>query len=151
MRRRGHNAEGHLGEASERPATSLVRLLSLALLILSATACYRGYGRRKKPFAAPGTGEGEETIHVRVENQNFSDATIHALRGGERVRLGQVTGKSESNFTVRWNFSLPLEFEIDMVGGPGCRVRPISVDPGDKIWVRIPTRCTMSPCYASKG
>ena len=129
---------------------TIVRLLSLALMVLAVATCYRGYGRRRNPFAAPGSGEGEGSIRVRVENQNFSDATIHALRGGERLRLGRVTGKSESNFTVRWTFSLPLQFEVDLTGGTGCNVRPISVDPGDQVILHIPIQVPSTPCYAAK-
>jgi hypothetical protein len=88
---------------------------------------------------------------VRVENQNFGDAVVHASRGGERVRLGGVTGKSEETFTMEWGFSLPLEFEINIVGGGRCLVRPLSVDPGDRVWVRIPTHLGASPCYSGKG
>ncbi len=86
-----------------------------------------------------------------MENLNFGDATVHALRGGERIRLGQVTGKSEKSFTIRWNFSVPLEFQVDLVGGEACGIQPMTVDPGDRIWVRIPTQVGPTPCYAGKS
>jgi len=139
--------ENHVSTRSRFAA----RLATTALMVMIQAACYQGAGVRKNPFAAPGTGEGEGSIRVRVENQNFNDATIHALRGGERIRLGQVTGKSESTFTLHWNVSLPLQFQVDLVGGRGCNVRPLSVDPGDKVWVRIPNEVSMTPCYAGKG
>jgi hypothetical protein len=62
-----------------------------------------------------------------------------------------VTGKSEKTFTMRWNFSLPLEFEINIIGGQGCGVRPMSADPGDRVWVRIPNQIGSSPCYSGKS
>lgn len=130
---------------------SVVRLSAMALLLLAPAACVRGYGQRKNPFAAPGSGPGEGSIDVRVENHNFGDATIHALRGGERIRLGEVTGKTDKSFNVRWNFSLPLEFEINIIGGEGCYVRAMNVDPGDDVWVRIPVQVNASPCYSGKG
>lgn len=123
-------------------------LPAVALMALSLGACSQGWGRAKNPFTAPGSDEGE--ITVRVENHNFGDATVHALRGGERIRLGNVTGKSEQDFTVNWTFSLPMEFEVNIIGGQGCRVRPMTVDPGDKVFVRIPTEISAQPCYSGK-
>lgn len=122
-------------------------LLAVFALLLGVGGC--GSAKAINPFAPPSASETQ--IRVTIENQNFGDATIHALRGGERIRLGQVTGKSEQNFNVRWNFSLPMEFEIHIVGGQGCRVRPIPVDPGDRIWVRIPTELSLQACYSGKG
>lgn len=88
---------------------------------------------------------------MRVENQNFGDAVVHASRGGERVRLGNVIGKSEETFVMDWRFSLSLEFEVNIVGGGRCLVPPLSVDPGDRIWVKIPTQLGATPCYSGKG
>lgn len=128
-----------------------VRLVTLALTVSAPVACYQRGAKQRNPFAAPGSERGKESIRVRVENQNFNDATIHAIRGGERIRLGQVTGKTESTFTLPWTFSLPLQFQVHLNGGADCNVRAISVDPGDEIWVRIPIEVDMSPCYAGKG
>lgn len=125
-----------------------LRAVLAALLVVAPLGCVRG-GSASNPFAGRSSRDG--SIDVRIENQNFGDATIHALRGGERIRLGQVTGKSQKDFKVRWNFSVPIEFEVDIVGGRGCGVRPMTVDPGDKIWLRIPTQIGMTPCYAGKS
>lgn len=127
------------------------RLLAMALLAVAPVGCIKGTSRANNPFAPAGSREREGSIQVRVENLNFGDATIHALRGGERIRLGQVTGKSEKSFTVRWNFSVPLEFQVDLIGGEACGIQPMTVDPGDRIWVRIPPQVGSSPCYAGKS
>ena len=131
-----------------RPRT--LRTAALALLALSLPACVKGRGRATNHFAPAGSRGDDGQVQVRVDNQNFGDATIHALRGGERFRLGEVTGKSEKSFTVRWTFTLPMEFEVHLTGGQGCRVRAMPVDPGDRVWVRIPTEVSMSPCYSGK-
>jgi len=125
-----------------------LRASAVLAVVVGLAACAKA--QSKNPFAAPGTGRGDGSIRVRIENQNFGDATVHAIRGGERIRLGQVTGKSEKDFTVRWSFSLPLEFEVHIIGGQGCGVRPLSVDPGDNVWVRIPTHIGATPCYSGK-
>lgn len=122
-------------------------LALVTALSLSAAGC--GRGKAANPFASPASREGR--VRIQVENMNFGDATVHALRGGERIRLGQVTGKSEEHFTIRWNFSLPMQFEIHITGGPGCLVRGISVDPGDRVWLRIPNELSVQPCYSGKS
>lgn len=132
------------------PPRTSHRLVAMAILALAPVGCIKST-TRTNPFAPRGSRGNDGEIQVRVENLNFGDATIHALRGGERIRLGQVTGKSESNFRVRWNFSVPIEFQIDLVGGEACGVRPMTVDPGDRVWVRIPTQIGASPCYAGKS
>lgn len=121
------------------------------VLALSAVVATCASPQSRNPFASTGAGSGSNSIQVRVENQNFGDATVYAIRSGQRIRLGQVTGKSEKSFSMPWRFSLPLQFEVDIVGGRGCGVRPISVDPGDKVWVRVPSQIGASPCYSGKG
>lgn len=125
---------------------AIVRLTAAVLVVLPLSGCVKG--QAGSPFAPPSAAQTR--IQVRVENQNFADATIHALRGGERVRLGSVTGKSDETFNVRWNFSLPMEFEIELLGGQGCRIRPLTVDPGDRVFVRIPTELSAQACYSGK-
>jgi len=118
------------------------------LLAVAGASCQGGRSDTPSPFA-PGGGR-EEQVRVSVENQNFGDATVFARRGGERIRLGSVTGKSEQTFTVRWRFSLPMEFEIQIIGGRGCRIRALTVDPGDRVLVRIPVETSTQPCYSGK-
>ena len=121
----------------------------LALIVAALlTACFRGYGQPRNPFD-PAEGAAEE-VEIRVENQNFNDVVLYALRGGEPMRLGDVIGKSTSRFTVGWNFSLPLEFRAELVGGGACNIRPMTVDPGDRVWVRIPVQMGVTPCESGK-
>lgn len=126
------------------PPTRATFLLALAAAAVSSC----GGGRSLNPFAP--AGEREEEVRVSVENQNFGDATVYARRGGERIRLGSVTGKSDQTFTVKWRFSLPMEFDIQIIGGQGCRIRPLTVDPGDKVFVRIPVEVSTQACYSGK-
>jgi hypothetical protein len=144
----------HMTSESREPVTVIPRLgrrgLLAGALFLLCTGCFGGLGRSRDPFHGGAEG-GQGRISVRVENQNFGDAVVHASRGGERVRLGSVIGKSEETFIMEWRFSLSLEFEVNIVGGGRCLVTPLSVDPGDRIWVKIPTHLGASPCYSGKG
>jgi hypothetical protein len=123
------------------------RLTLVACLLLAATGC----GTTSRSPFADSAARGDEQIQIRIENHNFNDATVHALRGGMRVRLGTATGKSDEDFRVRWNSTLAIGFEISMVGGGECRVRSMMVDPGDRVWVRIPNEIYGSECIAWKS
>lgn len=92
------------------------------------------------PF--PGEGEARE-IEIEVLNLNFADATLHALRVGQRIRLGIVTGKRSERFTVEWPTSLPLQMEIRLLGGERCITRELPVDPGDRLYLEIPQNLSM--------
>ena len=124
------------------------RLALAGAMIALTTGCFSGWGRSQNPFNQSDGTPGE--VQVLIENLNFNDANIYVLRGGERVRLGDVTGKSDERFTVRWDFTLNMEFEISMIGSGGCRTRPMSVAPGDAVWVRIPVNISATECQIGK-
>ena len=106
-----------------------------ALLVLALTGAACAAPTQGSPF---GVGpEGERTISIEVRNLNFSDATLHALRGAERVRLGTVTGKTDRTFRIEWTISVPLQIEIDLLAGERCTTRALNVDPGDAITLQI--------------
>lgn len=125
-----------------------LRLACGALLVALLAGC--SLRSVHNPFARGGR-RGEERIQVTVQNFHFNDATIHAVREGERMRLGEVIGHSEKTFTVRWSISLQMEFEIHLIGGLDCWVRPMIVDPGDKVMVRIPPSVDVTPCESWKS
>lgn len=123
------------------------RIALVGSLLLSAAGCVRGLGQSRSPF----TGEdGPGEVRVRVENQNFNDATVHVRRGGERLRLGSVTGKSERNFSVRWDFTLDIQFEVALIGGGSCATRPMSVAAGEDIFLHVPTNIYALQCQVGK-
>jgi hypothetical protein len=128
-----------------RGSSPLKPILAAAILV-AFTGCA---GQARNPFSnEPDPREGQ--VRVSVDNQNFGDATVHALRGGERIRLGEVTGKTEKDFTVRWTVSFAMEFEIRLVGGGSCGIRGFAVDPGDRVHVTIPTEISPNSCFARK-
>ena len=110
-------------------------LLTLALIALSGCAT-GGATPAADPFAAGGSER--QFVQIDVMNNNFADAPLWAVVQASRpIRLGNVTGKTESRFNLPWRFSLPLRLEIDMVAGPRCLTRPITVDPGDVLLLEI--------------
>lgn len=118
----------------------------LAIALLSAAGC------AKNALDDPYLPRGERTIRIEVLNLNFMDATLHALRGGERHRLGVVIGKGEATYTMEWPQSLPLQIEIDLLASGSCITRPLQVDPGDIIELQIQSRLSMDPdCIRTGG
>jgi hypothetical protein len=97
------------------------------------------------PFDA-GFGE-PRPVRVEVVNNNFNDATIWAVYPADRVRLGTVSGKSQSNFNLRTRTAEPVYMEIDMVGGSRCITDQLTVDEGDVLRLEIPVEMrTMTGC-----
>jgi hypothetical protein len=99
----------------------------------------------------PGTGSRtEDPIRIDVQNLNFNDATVWAIRQGQRVRLGRVTGKTDETFTLDWNLALPISFVIDVTGGRECQTGRIGVERNARVWVQIPSNVGMQPCQAGR-
>lgn len=103
----------------------------LGLSGLSATCALPGH--REPALGRAGSGQ----IRIEVINRNFSDATLWAISPGGRQRLGIVTGKTDATFTLDWDFSQPLQIEIDLLAGERCVTAPLQVDPGDVLELQI--------------
>lgn len=125
------------GPGPFRPAA----LLS-TLLLLGLSACAGSNTQAKNPFG--GAAEMQQ-IRITVTNLNWNDATLHALRGGERVRLGVVSGKSDARYTIDWPMNLDLQVEIDLLAGGTCRTRRMAVSPGDVVDLQIDANLDRSP------
>lgn len=117
--------------------TPAPKRIALVALTLAAAACATGNPLQSDgPFDAAG-GE-RELVTIDVLNNNFGDVTLWALRSdAERIRLGNVTGKTDARFSIPWRFSEPMRIEIDMVAGPRCVTENITVDPGDVLQLEI--------------
>lgn len=127
------------------------------ILLMSAltglVAC--GTSRRTAPSPFDGTAGGgssaEDPIRVDVQNINFNDITVWALRpGGQRIRLGRVTGKTEETFRIDWNLAVPIYFVIDVTGGRGCRTPQVAVERDARVWVIVPSNAASQPCRAGR-
>ena len=112
-----------------------IRFALVLLLALGLSACASSQQAGEPSFSG---APPDDEIRVEVQNFNFADATIWALvQGGRRIRLGTVTGKTDSVFTLDWDFSLPLRMQIDLVAGGRCVTEELGVDPGDILLLQI--------------
>jgi len=86
--------------------------VAIAVLIASM-GCSSSRG---SPFRRAAT-EGSTT--VQVDNRYWSDMTISVVRGGSRVRLGQVSTNGSQRFVIPADIAAPgvsVYFEADPVG-----------------------------------
>ena len=118
-----------------------------ALLVL--TACLGRGGTPNDPFNGR-RAEGPGRLQVEVQNLNFNDLTVFAIRQGQQIRLGDVTGKSNREFAIDWDFAVPVQFRIDIVGGRSCRIREINADPGSSILLHVPANVGLSECRGAR-
>jgi hypothetical protein len=131
-----------MGHRPARPAaSSLPRLARGALLslvvaggVLPAAGCARRGAKSAQQDSAPTT--------VRVRNQGFLDVNVYVVRGGQRVRLGTVTGNSTQVLRIPeflLSGATPLRFLADPIG---TQRQPVSdeivVTPGDEVTLFIP-------------
>jgi len=137
---------------SMKPFRPMIRALPLVLAAALA-GCGGGATGGHNPFdpnSIRGSSAAEDPIQIDVQNSNFNDVTIWAIRSGQRVRLGRVTGKTDQRFRIAWNAAVPIYFAIDEVGGRGCRTNSLSVEPNARVWIMIPANIGLQPCQAGR-
>lgn len=124
----------------------------LAGLVLALSGCGSSTAGHNPfdPSSIPGAGALDDPIRIDVQNSNFNDVTIWAIRQGQRIRLGRVTGKTDETFRIAWNVAVPISFAIDEVGGRGCRTNSLSVDVNARVWIVIPANIGLQPCQAGR-
>jgi len=81
----------------------------------------------------------EKEIQVFITNLAFMDATVYGVTNGSRRRLGRVTGKRESQFSVPFPVTADFWLEVDILAGPKCRTERMSVSPGEHLELVIQT------------
>lgn len=119
-------------------------LLILTAFALVATGCSSGRSSRD-PFAGgAGGGAADARLMVQVVNRNFNDATVWAVSGARRDRLGITPSNSNASYTVNWSGVRELRAEIDLVGGGRFTTPPITASSGDRVTLIIESRLTSS-------
>ncbi len=121
-----------------RPPRRHLVLLLLAGLALGGGGPLTACGRRNA------TTRGDEVpTRIRVQNQRFLDVNIFVVRGGQRMRLGTVSGNTTQVLRIPayvMNGSLgTLRFIADPIGARSAPVsEEILVSPGDEVVMLIP-------------
>lgn len=76
--------------------------------------------------------ESGPPVVIEIQNNNFQDATVYAIREGERRRLGVVVGKTDESFGIPWRPNFTLRLEVRFLGGGACATRIIQMEPGQR-------------------
>ena len=129
---------------------ALLRAALVLVTLVGASACGSLGNSTPNPFDGAARS-GENRLRIQVQNMNFNDVTVYAVSAGQRIRLGSVTGKTDENFQIDWNFANPISFQVDVIGGRGCDTAAIPVDPGARVWVQIPSEVGMSGCRSGRA
>jgi len=139
---------------SARTRTVTARFMAVAVVTVATAGCGAATSRAN-PFDGSGPQSAgtsaEDPIRIDLQNLNFGDITVWALRRGQRIRLGRVTGKSDETFNIQWNVAIPISFEIDVIGGRGCRTGQVPVERNARIWVAVPSQVGVTPCRAGRS
>jgi hypothetical protein len=132
---------GREQEKNMRITNSIFPLfLATAALGVTASGCAR---HRAEAEVSPNA-----VATVRVENHHFNDMNVWATRpGGDRIRLGMVTGASTTTFKLPRNLVAFGSIDIVAVpiGGFGrARSGELSISPGETIVFRVEQRLASS-------
>lgn len=102
-----------------------------ALLLLLGACALPG---RSDPFVAQ---DGPRNVTLHVRNLNFSEVTLWAVARTGRRRLGTISGKQDSVYSLTWRVSEPLQIEMDLLAGPRCWTEELMIDAGDILDLEI--------------
>jgi hypothetical protein len=116
--------------------TSRVTWLVLGATVISMAGCGGG-----STTLSDETSPDPASVAIRVENNHFADAQIFIqFEGQSRRRLGTVTGKSTSAFTVR-HTQAPFRVIVAYTGGGATqRTESVSARPGEEFMIRAQER-----------
>jgi len=108
---------------------AILASLSLLFLSLGVSSCV-GTTRPDPMAGVDGSGG---SVSLRVTNMSFNDATITVIRSGSRSRLGVVSGKGSSLYTVPWAGVQELRLHISLLASGTYTTPPVTVSSGERL------------------
>lgn len=112
-----------------------IRASGAAALVVAVAACGARQGGADRAVGAQPAPANAVTVNV--ENHNWSDIVVYAVRGGTRYRLGAVTSMQSAEFMVPRALlggSADLQLMLDPIGSRHTFVtEQILVTPGDRV------------------
>jgi hypothetical protein len=115
------------------------RLQSVLLLVLLTSGC--SVFKRGEP-ASP-----DAPVTVSVENRGWSQVAIYAVAGGQRQRLGEVTGASSGQFILPPLFATRSDVRLvatPLAGRQQYTTGVILASPGDTVVLTVENVLSMS-------
>ena|SRR5215831_20635735 len=114
-------------------------IAGLASLMIDAAACASHHPSAAVPPPEP--------VELTVDNTNYLDVDVFAVRGSSRSRIGTVTGLSSATFVVPATFALDghLQLLVDPIGSNATYMTDkISVGPGQHVELTVTAVLRMS-------
>jgi hypothetical protein len=114
-------------------------IAAVAALTIDAAACATNH--------ASGTASPRDVMIVTVNNSNYMDLDVFAVRGRARARVGSVTGLSTATFRVPAEYAPDgnLQLLIDPIGSNTTyTTETISVNPGQHVELTVAPVLRMS-------
>jgi hypothetical protein len=111
-----------------------LHILALALALALSAAC------SSTPEPETSAGPVAARTVVQIDNRNFYDMQIYAVRFGERQRLGLATGNRTTTFELpmHWTTGASVRFVASPVGSDNVAwSQDFSVKPGDVVKLEI--------------
>jgi hypothetical protein len=111
----------------------------LAGLMIDVAAC--------APHHASAPVPPPEPVELTVDNTNYLDVDVFAVRGTSRSRIGSVTGLSAATFSVPAHFAADgnLQLLVDPIGSNATYLTDkIAVSPGQHIELTVTPVLRMS-------
>ncbi len=116
--------------------TSRRRRRAVGLVVVALIVAVGACSKRTAP--SPFDGESIGELRVVVDNQNFNDLRIYAVTTRGPQSLGQVGGRSQSDFRLEWRQLDEIRFRLEFLAGGQHNTMRINVSPGDIIEISIP-------------
>ncbi len=117
-------------------------VLSVALVAAAlAGGCATGRGAASADDLSSAQAAPANTAIVHVDNHNWQDVDVFAVREGMKLRLGMVTSMSAGDFRLPESFlvgSPNVQLRIDPIGASSAYLtQTILVTPGQTVDLRI--------------
>lgn len=125
---------------ASRRTSLLVAFLAAATLASLPTACTSGSGGRTPQFRG---ADGEPGLTITIRNQRTDAVRLWLWIDGARATLGSVQGVETEIFRSRLDRVSLVRLEFDVTLGSHCVTRTVSLEPGDRLDVTIPTNLRM--------
>lgn len=104
------------------------------LLVFGLAATLSGCGLLAQrsswdPFAS----RSERELSVRVQNRTTQDVNVNVMAGGRREPLGRVEGRQQERYSVSWQRTETVRFQLEPIAGRRLTISGGVASPGDHL------------------
>lgn len=138
--------------AGLRPA-----LLAAAVVALVPAAAWARTVPQPSPARPDSASARRERLEplVKIENDNWLDVHVYAVRDGEPFSLGFVTGPGQAEFKMPWMATVPgaqVQILVLPIGGNEDYLsEPLVVNPGDVLQLNVQNILPLSTVTVAPG